>query len=477
VFDVVRKSTIPLGDQLVERVSELIESGRLPEGSRLPSVRQLARLIGVSVYTVTSAFERLGAKGLIDARAGAGYFVAPIRDRLALSRVELAPLQSADPVLGFARHAIEQDNISVPAGSGFLPSSWLSDAVPSSILSRVAKTGVLREPAAVQGDPGLRELLAERLRMTGLPVAARSIVVTFGASHAFDLIARSLLKINDRVLVDDPGYFVLPAQLRAHGVQLVPVARVAEGTDLAALESAARLHRPRMFFTQTVLHNPTGTSATAANCHGILSLAEKYNFVVIEDHVYTDLAPRSGVSLAQIDELKRVLYVGSFTKVLGPGMRVGFVAAPEALVPRLVDSKILGVLSGSALDEFVVRELLDSGKYRKHTERVRDRLGRARAAATAALRCAGMTIEQQVSDGIFLWCRLPKGVDPERLSVDARAAGILLAKGAMFSISGQYTDYLRINAAYGSERALTTFLGLRCGHRGTLNMDTRERAL
>jgi len=462
VFDVVRKSVIPLGDQLVERVSGLIESGRLPEGSRLPSVRQLARRVGVSVYTVTSAFERLSAKGLIDARAGAGYFVAPIRSRLALSRVELAPLASSDTVLGFARRAIEQDATTVPAGSGFLPASWLVEAVPSSILSKVARAGVLTESAPVQGDATLRDLLAERLRMADLPVAAHSIVVTFGASHAFDVIARTLLRANDSVLVDDPGYFVLPAQLRAHGVHLVPVPRVAEGADLEALESAARLHRPRMFFTQTVLHNPTGISATAANCHGILTLAEKYNFLVVEDHVYTDLAPRAVVSLAQIDELKRVLYVGSFTKVLGPGMRIGFIAAPEALVPQLIDSKILGLLSGSALDEFVLRELLASGKYRKHTERLRDRLGKARAAAASSLRRAGMTIEQTAADGIFLWCRLPAGVDSERLSFDARAAGILLAKGAMFSISGQSAAYLRINAAYGSEPALTQFLAAHC---------------
>src|SRR6202051_844568 len=110
-----------------------------------------------------------------------------------------------------------------------------------------------------------------------------------------------------------------------------------------------------MFFTQTVLHNPTGNSATGANCHGILKLAEKYNFLVVEDHVYSDPATRPAVFRAQIDELKRVLYVGSFTKVLGPGMRIGFIAAPEALVPQLVDSKILSVLSGSSLDGFVLR--------------------------------------------------------------------------------------------------------------------------
>ncbi len=462
MFSVVRKSPIPLADQLVERVSELIESGRLPEGSRLPSVRQLAHRVGVSVYTVTSAFERLSAKGLIDARAGAGYFVAPARNRAAAPRIELGPLASLDPILGFARQTLEQHHFAVPAGSGFLPGSWLTDAVPSSILSKVARSGVLLESAPVQGDPGLRELLAERIRMAGVPIAARCIVVTFGASHAFDLIARTLLKPNDSVLVDDPGYFVLHAQLRAHSAHLIPIPRIAEGTDLDALESAARLHRPRMFVTQTVLHNPTGTSATAANCHGILTLAEKYNFVVVEDHVYTDLAPRPVVSLAQIDELKRVLYVGSFTKVLGPGMRIGFIAAPEALVPQLVDSKILAVLSGSALDEFVLRELLASGKYRKHTERLRDRLGPARATSIAALRRAGLIIEQSATDGIFLWCRLPTGVDPERLCVDARAIGILLAKGTMFSISGQGHGYLRINAAYGDEPILWRFLESRC---------------
>ncbi|MGB6353297.1 MAG: PLP-dependent aminotransferase family protein [Steroidobacteraceae bacterium] len=462
MFSVVRKSPVPLGDQLVERVTELILSGRLPEGSRLPSVRQLARRVGVSVYTVTSAFERLSSKGLIDARAGAGYFVASNRTRTLTSQLEVGLTMSSDPILGFTRQAIEQINFSVPAGSGFLPGAWLSGAVPSSILSRAARNGALLQSAAVQGDPGLRELLAERIRMMGLPVAARSIIVTFGASHAFDLIARTLLRVNEGVLVDDPGYFVLHAQLRAHGAHLIPVPRVADGADLDALEAAARLHRPRMFVTQTVLHNPTGTSATAANCHGILTLAEKYNFVVVEDHVYTDLAPRRAVSLAQIDELKRVLYVGSFTKVLGPGMRIGFIAAPEALVSPLVDSKILGVLSGSALDEFVLREMLDSGKYRKHTERLRDRLGTARAVSTTALRRAGMSIEPADADGIFLWCRLPSGVDTERLYVDARAAGILLAPGSMFSISGQGGSHLRINVAYGNEPALCQFLASNC---------------
>ena len=130
MFHVVRNSSIPLGDQLVEEVTRLIDSGRLPEGSRLPSVRRLAQRAGVSTYTVTQAFERLSAKGLVQARPGSGYFVARLRRLPVPARVELGAPQSVDPALGFARNILEQDNVVVPAGSGFLPSAWLAEALP-----------------------------------------------------------------------------------------------------------------------------------------------------------------------------------------------------------------------------------------------------------------------------------------------------------------------------------------------------------
>lgn len=461
MFQVVRNSPKPLGDQLVEEVSRLIESGKLPEGFRLPSVRQLARRAGVSAYTVTTAFQRLSAKGLIEARAGSGYFVARLRRQAA--RVELAPAPSLDPVLGFTRDLLEQDNVTVPAGSGFLPAEWLADAIPSATLSRFGKSGAALEPATVQGDAPLRELLAERLRHASVPVAAQHLVITFGASQAFDLIATTLLSAGDTVLVEDPAYFVLPAQLRARGLRLVAIPRLADGTDLDALEAAARLHRPRMLFTQTLLHNPTGTSASAARCHGVLKIAERYNFLVTEDHVYTDLASPHSVSLAQIDELQRVIYVGSFTKVLGPGLRVGFVATRDELLRPLIEGKMLSVLCGSALSEFVVREVLDGGKYRRHVERLRDRSAKARANAARLLTSAGMTLESPTGEGIFLWARLPGHVDPERLSLDAQEQGILLAKGSLFSPTGQYGDCLRFNVAYATDPRLIDFLGSRTG--------------
>jgi DNA-binding transcriptional MocR family regulator len=457
MFQVIKNTDKPLGDQLVEEVTRLIESGRLPEGCRLPSVRQLARRAHVSVYTVTNAFQRLSSKGLIESRPGSGYFVSRI-SRPAAARVELPGPAHIDPSLGFARSLLEQENVLVPAGSGFLPGSWLAEAIPPSTLSKFGRSGAALEPASVQGDPELRERLAERLRIGNVPVPASCLIVTYGATHAFDLIIRTLLSPGDAVLVEDPGYFVLPAQLKSRGLRLIPVARLPEGPDLDALEAAAQLHRPRMFFTQTLLHNPTGGSASAARCHGVLKIAERHDFLIAEDHVYTDLANPNSVSLAQFDELQRVIYVGSFSKVLGPGLRIGFMATRRELLRPLLESKMLGVLSGSALHEFVLREVLNSGKYRRHIERLRDRLAKGRAASSRQLSEAGMLVSSPQGEGIFLWARLPNSVEPDRLAADARTRGILLAKGSLFSPTGQYRDHLRFNVAYASDPVLGQFL-------------------
>jgi DNA-binding transcriptional MocR family regulator len=462
MFQIVRSSPKPLGDQLVDEVGRLIDQGRLTESSRLPSVRDLARRLGVSVYTVTTAFERLQARGLIESRPGSGHFVARRRVQEANPKVELGFPPTDDPILRFARSTLDRKDVAVPAGAGLLPPQWLEDVISPSALSRFWRSGGVGVPAPAQGDPVLRDLLAERLRRAAVPAAARSVLITFGASHAFDLIARRLLSPGDTVLVDDPGYFVLLTQLKAHRLNLVPVPKVADGSDLGVLEDMARLHRPRMFFTQTLLHNPTGITASASNCHGILSLAERYDFLIAEDHVYTDFGPPHLVSLAQIDELRRVIYIGSFTKVLSPAIRLGFLAASDNLVPPLIDEKILSVLTGSALGEVVVREVLASGKYRRHLDRLRDRLAKARANSTGLLQAAGLEVTNPPEGGLFLWSRLPAGLDADALAVEARRAGILLAPGSMFSLATPRNGHLRFNAAYANDSRLLEFMAARC---------------
>jgi DNA-binding transcriptional MocR family regulator len=459
VFELTRDSHQPLVDQICERLTQLVRHGQLSPGTRLPSIRKLARQVGASPFTVVDAYDRLVARGVIESRAGRGFFVTPQRLSAPLAAIEALPDPGSD-ALALARLSMSQSVDLIAAGSGFLPENWLLEAAPAGVLTRLARGRRAQPwlPCPPQGLAELREQIAARLVQHGIAAGAANIVTTYGASQAFDLLARLLLAPGDAVLVEDPGYFVLFEQLRAHHVRLIPVPRHADGPDLAALEAACRAHRPRAFFMQTLLHNPTGSSAEPAHCHRILSLAEQFGFAVVEDDVYGDLYAGPAVRLAQIDGLRHVIYVGSYTKLIGPALRVGFVAADAALISRLVERKVLTVLSGSALLECFVSEVLDGGRYKKHVEHTRARLARMRRDARVALESAGIEFDAAPGEGMFLWGRVPAAAPVEQLVRRARDHSILLASGSLFSPVQGCGQWLRFNVAHSNSPPLVQFL-------------------
>src|SRR5580693_6254007 len=425
MFELTRDSPVPLVDQICERVTQLVRHGQLSAGTRLPSIRKLARQVSASPFTVVDAYDRLVARGVIESRAGRGFFVT--QRRLSAPMVAIEALANAGTdALSLARLCLRQSADIVAAGSGFLPENWLLEAASGAVLTRLARGHRVQpwQPCPPQGLPELREQIATRLVQHGIAASAAHIITTYGASQAFDLIARLLFAPGDAVLVEDPGYFVLFEQLRAHHLRLIPVPRRANGPDLEALEEACRVHRPRAFFVQTLLHNPSGTSMDATRAHRLLSLAEQYGFTVIEDDVYGDLYEGPAVRLAQIDGFRHVVHVGSFTKLIGPALRVGFVAAHPALIADLVQRKVLSVLSGSTLTEAIVAEVLDGGRYRRHIEQVRTRLARMRADSRRALESAGIRFDADEGAGIFLWGEVPQSTDLDQLVRTARGRAI-----------------------------------------------------
>lgn len=458
MLDLVRASKVPLTDQIVDGLAAMIGSGQLAEGTRLPSVRRLSRQLGVSAFTVVTAYDRLAAAGTIEPRAGTGFFVARRVADPGLASIE-APPETPDTALSLARAALDLAPIAVPAGAGYLPPEWMADGLPASVVAKVARReGGILSPCPAPGLPALREQLVQRLQQNGVPAKIGNVVVTLGATQAFDVIIRSLLAPGDTVVVEDPGYFVLFAQLARAGLKLLAVPRDADGPDMEALEEICRLHRPRAIFVQTLLHNPTGTSISPAKCHRLLTLAEKHDALIVEDDAYGDLAAPGAIRLAQIDGLERVLHVGSFTKTLSPGFRVGFVAAPLGLVPRLIEEKLLSVLSAPALPEAIIAEVLATGRFRRHITQLRRRIDKAHAQARKALAASGIRIDGDRSEGLFLWTRVPDEVDVDALVRRGREAGILLAKGALFSPSGRHSQHLRFNAYHASNPMLGKFL-------------------
>jgi DNA-binding transcriptional MocR family regulator len=459
MFQLSRDSEVPLVDQICERVTQLVRDGQLPAGARLPSIRKLARQVGASPFTVVDAYDRLVARAVIEPRAGRGFFVTQRLLSAPLAAIEALPELGSD-ALELTRLCLSQRADVIAAGSGFLPESWLLEAGSAGVLTRLARGRRSQAwlPCPPEGLGELREQIAARLVHHGIAASAANIVTTFGASQAFDLLARLLLAPGDAVLVEDPGYFVLFEQLRAHHVRLIPIPRHADGPDLAALEAACRTHRPRVFFLQTLVHNPTGWSADPAHCHRILSLAEQFGVTLVEDDVYGDLYSGTAVRLAQIDALRHVIYVGSYTKLIGPALRVGFVAAEPAVVAQLVQRKVLSVLSGSTLLECFVSEVLDSGRYKRHVEHTRARLARLRRDTRAALQSAGLEFDADPGEGIFLWGRFPGPTPVAELAQRARAHSILLARGSLFSAQQGCEQFLRFNVAHSNSPPLTQFL-------------------
>jgi DNA-binding transcriptional MocR family regulator len=440
-----------LAEQLAGRYAERIAQRLLGPGARLPSVREGARRHGVSASTVVSAYDLLLARGLVQARPQRGFFVrdlqAPGGSTAAGGAARAARASRPAPVDATALiRSMFQSQGGLPApGMGTLPDAWLDAGMLQRALRRVCAQPQAwlgyGEPA---GDTRLRAALSRRLGDLGVPATPAQIVTTVGATHALDLVSRTLLQPGDAVLVDEPGWAVEFARLTRLGARLLPVPRTAEGPDLAVFEALLREHRPRLYVTVSVLHNPTGTSLSPAVAHQVLRLAERHDLTIVEDDTYAWLAPAHATRLAQLDALRRTVYVSGFSKVLAPQWRVGYVAAAPALAERLIDTKLVTTLTTPAVLEQAVAVCLEQGSLRRHADRVVARLDTARARTVRLAREAGCRFVTPPA-GLFGWVDV--GADTERLAQRLLDEGWLTAPGTLFHATPRPTTLMRVNFA------------------------------
>jgi DNA-binding transcriptional MocR family regulator len=461
VFLIDRSSTVPLADQVETRLRALIERGALSAGVKLPSIRQLAAQLGVSANTVVTAYDRLVAAALIESRGTAGFVVC--ESAAALPDAALLEAGEEQEPVWLAQQANDQRAGVLPASSGALPASWLADAIPATLLARAMarSPGGMASRCPPQGLPALRERIALLMRGQGIAVDANRVLTTSGGTQAIDLIVRCFVRPGDTVLVEDPGYFLLFGRLRQSGVRMLPITRRPDGIDLEQLEAACREHRPKVLFIQSVLHNPTGWGSSAANLHRVLLLAERHGVLVAEDDVHGHFLAGPANRLAQLSGLSGVVYYSSMCKALSPALRIGYLAADAALLKPLLREKICSTLTGAALNEYVLLEVLAAGRLRKHLDRLQQKLVRARTAAAALLREAGIVLDHPGEGGLFLWGRVPQGVDIDLLVKDAFRNQILLARGDTFMADGESDPHLRFNVVFSQNPRLAEYLGPR----------------
>jgi DNA-binding transcriptional MocR family regulator len=453
-----RSADTTLTEQLAARYAERIRQRLLAPGTRLPSVRECARRHEVSAHTVVAAYDQLLAQGLIEARRQRGFFVRDLREigqeraaghPMASTRATRLPLPISATSL--IRGMFQPPGARPMPGLGTLPADWLDSPLLASALRKVTSGNQLAAMALQYGEPAgdlrLRQALATRLADHGVRATPQQIVTTIGATHALDVVTRTLLHAGDTVLVDEPGWSVEYARLAALGMRVLPVPRGDDGPDIAAMqrliEAQPPRERPRLYITVSVLHNPTGASLSLQSAHRVLQLAQTHDLHIVEDDTYAHLAPAHLPRIAALDALERTIYISGFSKILVPNWRVGFLAAPPALIDRIVDTKLLSTLTTPALTEQALAHCLEHGLLRRHTERVLQRLEAARSRTVKLAESHGCRFATPPR-GLFGWVDV--GVDTERLA-QAMLDEWLIAPGALFHATHRPSTLMRVNFA------------------------------
>lgn len=448
-----------LPEQLAAHLARRIDEHALKAGTRLPSIRRFADEQRVSRSTVVEAYDRLIASGHVESRRGSGFYVRGRRPAARPPALRAPAADGAIDVVWLLRNLLRQIPDTNQPGGGLLPATWLdSELVAAAIRAAGRSAGsALLGYGTAEGYLPLRQQLAQRLALAEIAATPEQIVTTAGVTHAIDLVARRFVAPGDTVFVEDPGWFVMFGRFAAFGAQVVGVPRGPDGPDLAVLANLLARHRPKLMVLNSVLHNPTGGTLSAANAHGLLKLAEEHGFMLIEDDVYGDLHRGRALRLASLDQLKRVVYLGGFSKTLAASLRVGYITAAPELARELTDLKMLTGLTAPELGERVVARILAEGQYRRHAERLRGKVDAARDRTARALERMGAKLAAPPEAGMFLWADF--GRDTNAVAVEGSAQGILCAPGSLFSPTQLPSTRMRVSAATCLNPAAMKFLG------------------
>lgn len=448
-------------EALMNAVRVKIANRALSPGDRLPSVRRFAETMCVSPSTVVEAYDRLQAEGVIRARRGSGFYVTGA-DLPPMSLADMGPPRerAIDP-FWVSRQSLDADTSVLKPGCGWLPADWMPNTALRKGLRALgrADNALLSDYGSTRGSLALRRILLGRFAEEEIRATADQIMLTGSGTQAIDLICRLLLRPGDTVLVDDPCYFNFQALLRAHQVSIVGIPFTPTGPDATAFEQALIGHNPRLYVTNSAIHNPTGATLSPQTAHRVLSAAAAHGLTIVEDDIFSDFEPALSPRLAILDGLNRVIKIGSFSKTLSASVRCGYIAARPEWIEGLIDLQVATNFGGpSPVATELITSVLAGGTYRKHMDEVRQRLARARQEAIERLKPLQLDPWIIPRGGFYLWCRLPDGHDSTVIARRCMNENVILAPGNVFSVSQSAASFIRFNVAQLNDRRIFAVL-------------------
>ncbi len=458
-----RHSPKPIYLQIRDRFSTLIKAGMLQPGERLPSVRSLAENIRVNKLTVLEAYSALEAEGLIYVRQRSGYFVSKGVITSKTFESTFAPIQDVIIQEQGSNSFIEQYTASLQVqlkgdmidfSSGFPRIPGLED------MRRLARRAMTRLADKLfqydfpQGQQMLRHQIAQMLVYQGLEVSPENLIITNGSEQGLSLVIRHYVQPGDWVIVEAPTYHGAIAILENLGARVIGIPMTAEGMNLELLEQYLHNCRPKLIYTISTLHNPTGLTTSQSHRQQLLALAQQYQCPILEDNAYEGLnfepvpAP-----IKALDQDDLVTYIGTFSKTLMPGLRVGYVVVTGQQYQSILQQKLLHDLHVSTASQAIVSEYLASGYYRRHINRLRTQNLESRNFMLQALEHyfpsqASWTVPK---GGLFLWVHLPEGLPMQVIYQEALSRKVLVGGGTAFFPGQRGYPAMRLNFSHKHE--------------------------
>lgn len=459
------QSAIPIYQQIEAYLRQQILSGALVAETQLPATRALARELGVSRITVTNAYATLESEGLIYSRGGSGTFVLATPTQTTQRRANTEPrwprwqeaiAQAVAPAYE-VQHAATRRSTSHPKPIAFTgvgdPREYPIKALLHTMQDVLQRDGVsaLEYGAFDSGYAPLRTTITHVLASQGITVHPDQVLVTAGSQQGLALVCQLLLRSGDVVLVEKPTYNLALELFQTLGLHVVGVPTDQEGLCVDEVEPLLQTVQPKLIYTIPNFQNPTGACLSGARRRHLISLADRYQVPLLEDDFVGDLRydGRIQPALKTLDPGGRVIYTGTFSKMLMPGLRVGFLVAEGPVLARLVALKRVSDLTISTLMQRTLDAYVNVGQYQRHVRRSCRLYRQRRDAMVAAIRRhLSSVLVTPPQGGLFLWLRLPAGCSCLALLPLALEAGVEFAPGTRFFPNpAEGEPYLRLNFA------------------------------
>lgn len=468
--DLDRQSHIPLFLQLSRAIANDIRRGRLRPGMVLPGTRTLAKALDLARNTVLAAYEELARQGWVEMQAARGAVVSnALPDTTPKKFSPKANLRAEMPEdIPYSLAEVPKTYLAAPYGNlpygmaGGLPDARL---IPSATIGRAYRR-VLRSAkraplmyADPAGHPRLRAAFADMLRRErGLATSEQHVMVTSGSQLALSLVARTLTRPGDLVVIEDPGYHAAAQAFRLAGAKVEPLPVDEHGLQLDALEALLARATIKAVYVTPHHQYPTTVALSPGRRMRLLELARQHRFAIIEDDYDHELhhEGRPLLPMASADDDGSVIYIGTLSKVLAPGLRLGYVVAPLPLIEALRAHRSYIDLHGDQVLEMAVANLLEDGEVERHVRAMQKvALVRRDALVEAMEQHLGEVVSfTRPQGGMALWARVQKGIDVEAWAERARQKGVAFSTGARFFHDGKPRSFIRCGFVMLSEKEL-----------------------